>query len=258
MSPRRRLLIALTALLALAVAVVVVVRVWQGRDSGNGSGYPDQSRPGPVLLVPGYGGDTGSLTDLARAIRGTGRTATVVGLPDGGTGDLTRQAATLQAAVRKAVSESGVDSVDLVGYSAGGVVVRLWVDQYAGAHVARRVVTLGAPLHGTTLAGEGAAIAPDACPVACQQLTPGSALLTRLDAAPLPGHLRWMSVWTNDDRTVMPPTSARLDGAVDVALQDVCPAANVAHGQLPSDRRVTELVLGALGSGPLTAPTRCP
>jgi hypothetical protein len=250
MSPRRRLLLAVTALLALAVAVAVVVGVWPR----GGDAYPDQRKPGTVLLVPGYGGNTGSLAGLAGAIRATGRTAIVVSLPDGGTGDLNEQAAALQNAVRK----TGAGSLDLVGYSAGGVVVRLWVDRYSGAHTARRVVTLGAPLHGTTLAGEGAAIAPDACPVACQQLTPGSALLARLGATPLPGHLRWMSVWTEDDRTVMPPTSARLAGAVNVALQDVCPSARVAHGQLPSDRRVTGLVLGALGTGRLAAPTRCP
>jgi triacylglycerol lipase len=253
MSPRRRLLIAATALLALVVAVVVVVRIWQGSGAG-GSGYPDQARPGAVLLVPGYGGNTGSLADLANAIRATGRTAIVVSLPDGGTGDLTRQAATLQ----KAVEKTKADSLDLVGYSAGGVVVRLWVDRYAGAHVARRVVTLGAPLHGTTLAGEGAAIAPDACPLACQQLTPGSSLLTTLNDAPLPGHLRWLSIWTDNDQTVMPPTSAKLTGAVNLALQSICPDAQVAHGQLPSDRRVTGLVLAALGSDPLATPTRCP
>jgi triacylglycerol esterase/lipase EstA (alpha/beta hydrolase family) len=254
MSPRRRLLLAVTALLALAVGVVVVIRIWPGGVAGGSGGYPDQARPGPVLLVPGYGGSTGSLASLASAIRATGRTAVVVTLPDGGTGDLNGQATALQNAVRKVKS----GSVDVVGYSAGGVVVRLWVDRYSGAHVARRVVTLGAPLHGTTLAGEGAAIAPDACPVACQQLTPGSTLLSRLDATPLPGHLRWMSVWTDDDQTVMPPTSARLAGAVNVALQDVCPSARVAHGQLPSDPRVTALVLGALGTGRLAAPTRCP
>ncbi len=239
-----------TALLAVAVAVVVVIRIWpRGGDS-----YPDQRRPGPVLLVPGYGGNTGSLASLASAIRATGRTAIVVALPDGGTGDLNAQATALQNAVRKA----GAGSIDLVGYSAGGVVVRLWVDRYSGAHTARRVVTLGAPLHGTTLAGEGAAIAPDACPVACQQLTPGSSLLTRLDATPLPGQLRWLSIWTSDDQTVLPPTSARLTGAVNLALQTICPAAQVAHGQLPSDPRVTSLTLGALGAEPLTAPTRCP
>jgi triacylglycerol lipase len=231
----------------------VVVRVWTGSGAGTPAGYPDQSRPGPVLLVPGYGGNTGSLAALANRIRATGRTATVVTLPGDGTGDLTAQAAKLQEEVQEA-RDRGATSVDLIGYSAGGVVVRLWIDRYAGAHSARRVVTLGAPLHGTTLAGAGTALAPGACPVACQQLTPGSTLLTRLDRTPLPSRLPWLSIWTDTDRTVTPPSSAVLSGAVNVELQDICPGLAVAHGQLPSDPLATGLVLGALGTDRLAAP----
>jgi triacylglycerol lipase len=258
LAPRRRLLLGGVALavLALVAALTAVLagRAWPDRTGGAGAGRPDQGRPGPVLLVPGYGGNRGSLAALASRIRATGRTATVVSLPGDGTGDLTAQAAVLQTAVTRAL-RGGAGSVDLVGYSAGGVVVRLWVDRYAGARVARRVVTLGAPLHGTTLAGAGAAIAPDACPTACQQLAPGSALLAHLDGTPLPAALPWLSIWTGDDQTVTPPTSARLAGAVDVRLQDVCPDAHVAHGQLPGDPLTTGLVLGALGTAPLAAPS---
>jgi hypothetical protein len=64
----------------------------------------------------------------------------------------------------------------------------------------------------------------------------------------------WLSLWTKNDRTVRPPDSARLPGAVNVPLQDVCADAVVAHGQLPTDPLVTGLVLRALGTGPLVAP----
>jgi triacylglycerol esterase/lipase EstA (alpha/beta hydrolase family) len=252
MAPRRRLLLAVTLLLVAAVAVVVAVRAWPRR----GGGVPDQARPGAVLLVPGYGGNQGSLAPLADRIRATGRTAIVVALPGDGTGDLEAQAAALQAAVRRAVPASG-GSVDLIGYSAGGVVVRLWVDRFDGAAVARRVVTLGSPLHGTRLAGLGSALVPGACPVACQQLVPGSALLTHLDTTPLPATLPWLSVWTTDDQTVTPPDSAKLAGAVNVAVQDLCPGVTIQHGELPSDPVVTGLVLQAIGTAPLTTPEDC-
>jgi hypothetical protein len=55
---------------------------------------------------------------------------------------------------------------------------------------------------------------------------------------------------------VRPPDSARLPGAVNVPLQDVCPDAVVAHSQLPTDPLVTGLVLRALGAGPIAAPGR--
>jgi triacylglycerol lipase len=209
---------------------------------------------GPVLLVPGYGGNRRALLQLAARIERTGRQAIVIQLPGDGTGDLAQQARVLQAAVERAL-RGGAPSVDVVGYSAGGVVVRLWLTDDGGDGEARRVVTLGAPLHGAEIAAVGAALAPGACPLACQQLVPGSSLLNRLNAQPLPVGIGWMSIWTTDDKTVDPPDSARLTGAVNVAVQDICPHEVVSHSGLPTDPVVTGLVLAAIGDGPLTAPS---
>ena len=244
---------------AVAVVAVVVAAVvaTSGAKAAPEAGTPDQNRPGPVLLVPGYGGGQGALDELAARIRqATGRTAEVLTLAGDGTGDLVEQAAVLAAAVEKAY-EQGAPSVDVVGYSAGGVVARLWVSREGGAHQARRVVTLGAPMHGTGLATAGGALVPGACPAACVQLAPGSSLLRELAKEPIPPTLPWLSIWTDRDETVTPPDSARLDGAVNVALQQVCPGNQAAHGDLPTDPAVTELVLQALGTGPLEVPTDC-
>ena len=61
-------------------------------------------------------------------------------------------------------------------------------------------------------------------------------------------------MWTTLDETVTPPQSARLDGAVNVVLQDICPDARTDHSGLPSDPLVLGIVLRARGTGPLTAP----
>jgi triacylglycerol esterase/lipase EstA (alpha/beta hydrolase family) len=253
MSPRRRLLLlAVTATVVVLVAVLGVRRYAAHRPAT----APDQATPGAVLLVPGYGGSRSALSRLAERLRAAGRTATVVRPPGDGTGDLVAQAATLDAAVRAAL-DAGAPSVDVIGYSAGGVVARVWVDRHDGAAVARRIVTLGSPLHGARIAAAGAALAPDACPVACRQLAPGSDLLTRLDRTPLPPGLPWLSVWTENDETVQPPESARLAGAVNVPLQRLCPQARVGHGELPTDPLVTALVLRGIGAAPLTMPDGC-
>jgi triacylglycerol lipase len=253
-SPRRRLLL-LAALAAVLVGVTVVgVRFVAGRVREN---TVDRSRPGTVLLVPGYGGSPTGLNRLADRLRAAGRTAVVVVPPGDGTGDLRTQADVLDTAVRKAVRD-GAPSVDVVGYSAGGVVTRQWVAAHGGAKYARRIVTLGSPLHGAQVAAAGSALAPDVCPVACQQLAPGSGLLATLDAAPLPAGLPWLSIWTENDETVRPPDSARLDGAVNVSMQSLCPQARIAHAQLPTDPQVTALVLRALGDPqPLSTPPDC-
>ena len=252
-SPRRRLLLSGVAVLVAALAAVVVVAV-SGTTVAPREGLPAQDRPGTVLLVPGYGGGKGALTQLSDRIHEkTGRQAEVLTLAGDGTGDLLAQVNVLADAVERAY-KGGAPSVDVIGYSAGGVVAQLWVSRNGGEHQARRVVSLGAPLHGTTLATTGNVLVPGACPVACQQLAPGSALLRELEAQPLPAGLPWLSVWTENDETVTPPESARLEGAVNVAIQQVCPADRAAHGDLPTDPAVTGLVLRALGAAPLSAP----
>jgi triacylglycerol lipase len=245
------------ATVAAVVAAGAGVVATSGTSAAPQAGTPDQDRPGPVLLVPGYGGGQGALNQLAARIRqDTGRPAEVLTLAGDGTGDLVEQAGILAGAVERAYA-GGAPSVDVVGYSAGGVVARLWVSREGGAHQARRVVTLGAPMHGTGLAAAGGALVPGACPTACRQLAPGSTLLQELAQDPVPPGLPWLSVWTERDETVTPPESARLDGAVNVALQQVCPGNQAAHGDLPTDPAVTGLVLQALGTTPLEAPTGC-
>jgi triacylglycerol esterase/lipase EstA (alpha/beta hydrolase family) len=252
-APRRRFLLLGAAAVVLVLAVVLGLRLLGGEDDGV---RPDQATPGTVLLVPGYGGNRTALTRLAARLDAEGRTAEVLTLPGDGTGDLLTQAETLDAAVRAAVRD-GAPSVDVIGYSAGGVVTRLWVDRHAGAEVARRVVTLGSPLHGTRIAGLGAAFASASCPAACRALAPGSDLLDSIDK-PLPARLPWLSIWTENDETVQPPDSARLDGAVNLSLQSICPSARTTHSELPTDPKVTALVLAALGTDPLTEPAACP
>jgi triacylglycerol lipase len=244
-------------IVAVALAVAAGAAFFLLRGPAAVGPRPDQATPGPILLIPGYGGSRAALTQLADRLTAEGRATLVLTLPGDGTGDLAAQAGALDHAVREALA-GGAPSVDLVGYSAGGVVARLWADRYAGAEVARRVVTLGSPLHGTRLAAAGAALAPGSCPQACRQLVPGSELLDDLDGAELPEGLPWLSVWTENDETVVPPDSARLAGAVNVPLQSLCPEREVMHGGLPTDDAVSALVIAALSGAALATPTACP
>jgi triacylglycerol lipase len=253
LSPQRRILVAGLALIVAVAAVVAIVAAVRG-GSGGPAGYPPQNRPGPVLLVPGYGGQTSSLSQLAARIRSTGREATVVGMPGNGTGNLNADASVLNAAVARALG-GGAPSVDVIGYSAGGVVALLWARQDDGSGKARRVITLGSPYHGASIAAGAAGFAPGACPAACQQLVPGSSLLAALDASPVPARPVWMSLWTTDDQVVTPPVSARLPGAINVPIQSICPDEQISHEQLPTNPVVTAIVLQAIGPGPIRFPT---
>ncbi|HYO36227.1 MAG TPA: alpha/beta fold hydrolase [Geodermatophilus sp.] len=243
---RRRLVVTVLALVVVAV-LVTGATLLLGRLSGAAGGEPvSQSEPGPVLLVPGYGGSTASLQPLADRLAAEGRDATVVAVPGNGTADIGGSADVLDEAVDAALERTGANSVDVVGYSAGGVVARLWAAD-GGADVARRIVTLGSPHHGTTLADLAGSLSPDQCPEACRQLATGSSLLTHLNAGDeTPEGPAWVSIWTTQDETVTPPGSARLQGALELPVQSVCADARVAHGDLPRDPLVQALVLEQL------------
>lgn len=214
---------------------------------------------GPVLLVPGYGGSTERLEPLATLLEQSGRDVTVVQPAGAGTGDLEDQAQALADAAAAARTRTGAGSVDVIGYSAGGVVARVWVRELGGDGMARRVLTLGSPNHGTQVAGLASELVPAGCPTACRQLAPDSELLRRLNAGDeTPPGPAFVAVWTTLDELVTPPDSARLDGALNIAVQSVCPASQVRHGGLPAEPAVAAIVRSTLGAGTPAAPDGCP
>jgi triacylglycerol lipase len=174
-------------------------------------------------------------------------------LPGDGRGDFFEQAATLDGIVTDLL-DHGAPSVDVIGFSNGGIVARLWAQRYDGAHRARRIITLGSPHHGADLAAAGVAAVPGQCPMACQQAAPGSSFLKGL-TTPVPTPPAWLALWTTQDETVTPPESARLEGAISLSLQSICPRLRVTHGGLPRDPVVTRIVVAALGPTPMVAPT---
>ncbi len=254
LSPQRRRFLLATSALAVLLLVIAITVYAVNRPAKVTPVV--QSDPGPVLLVPGYGGSTTSLETLRGALEGSGRDVTIVELSGDGTGDLRGQARVLGAAADSAVQRTGAASVDVVGYSAGGVIARLWVRDYGGGDVARRVVTLGSPHHGTDLAGLAGDLTPDTCPVACQQLAGDSDLLRALNAGDeTPAGPVWVSIWTTDDQTVVPPDSASLTGALDFSVQSVCSSAHVEHGDLPRDPSVIAMTMLELGTPAPRLPT---
>jgi pimeloyl-ACP methyl ester carboxylesterase len=161
-----------------------------------------------------------------------------------GTGDLRVQAQHLAEVAARVREDTGAASVDVIGYSAGGVVARVWVRDDGGAKVARRVLTLGSPHHGSSQAALGAEFA-GGCAAACEQLIPDSDLLRRLNAGDeTPAGPLWSTVRSTSDQVVTPVDSAALSGAINIVVQDVCPGSTTAHGDLPS----SPVVLAALGS----------
>lgn len=221
LSRRRRAFFVGACALIAVISVVALVASRRGESIGGV----------PVVVVPGYGGDASTVGTLVEHLGRTGRRVLAVTLPQRGIGDIGGSA----EALARTVAGLGAERVDLVGFSAGGIVVRAFL-QERGAMVARNVVLLGAPNHGTDEAALALGLDPSLCRDACAQLVPGSSFLGELNSGDTtPGNASYFSIWTALDETVTPPTSAVLPGAVNVRLQEVCPSASISHGELVTE-----------------------
>jgi triacylglycerol lipase len=88
-------------------------------------------------------------------------------------------------------------------------------------------------------------------------LVPDSDLLRRLNAGDeTPAGPLWVTVRSTSDQVVTPVDSAALSGALNILVQDVCPASNAAHGDLPSNPVVVAALGSVLGAGTPQVPTR--
>lgn len=252
LSPARRRLWLVVAALAVLGVVAAAVALVAGRDEP--AAPVAQGQVGPVLLLPGYGGTAAGLDPLAAALREEGRVVEIVAPPGDGRGDLRDHAALVAEAAREAVA-GGAPSVDVVGYSAGGLVARLFVAELGGDEITRRVLTLASPHHGTQLADAAAGLGGSGCPEGCRQLRPDSEVVAALNRGDeTPSGPQWAALWTVDDQTVVPPTSGRLEGAVSFGLQDVCPGLVVGHAAVPTEPTVVRMVVAGLGTAPLAVP----
>ncbi len=247
---RRRLVLALcAAVLAVGVALgaVGLLRTLSSPEPAA------QDTLGPIIVVTGYGGGSDALEPLIDRMREEGRVVEVFpGVADN-TGDLNEQAQELGTFIDNVRSETSASSVDLIGFSAGGVVARLWVNELGGDVLARRVVTIASPHHGTILSSLASEIGM--CPDACEQLRPDSDVLRDLNAGDeTPAGPEWITLRSDNDRTVTPSTSADLEGALNIGVQQFCPEARTGHLQLPSSPVVLTTLPLVLDTGEPAAP----
>jgi len=200
----------------------------------------------PLFLVPGYGGDPASMGAVERLLEERGRRVVSVALPGSGRGDIVSSA----RALGEVITEEGASEVDVVGFSAGGLVARTFVQQEGNDAKVRFLVLLGTPHHGTRLAGLATALDPSLCARGCRQMIPGSRFLRTLNSRD-EGSAGTAStnIYSADDGVVTPPESARLAGVRNIRVQDLCPGAQVPHSRLVTDPIALGLVVVALDGG---------
>ena len=112
------------------------------------------------------------------------------------------QAYKVQAKIEEMRTRYGVEQVDLVVHSFGGLISRYYIQELDGLEKVRNLVTVATPHHGTYAAYLG----PGASAV---QLRPDSDFLNHLNAQGFAyGSVRYTSIWSNLDEIVLPPKNS--------------------------------------------------
>lgn len=175
--------------------------------------------PHPVLLVPGWGDDARNLDPLRKRFLGAGWAPEQVAAVqfEDPVGSNEMHAREVGAAVEALAKKTGVQRVDVVAHSMGGLAVRWYLELMEGGPRVRRAVFLGTPNRGTLAAylawGKGG-----------EEMEPGSDFLTKLnDEGAVPRDVRAITIRTPVDLRVIPPRSAALYEVGVTNLEVCCP-----------------------------------
>jgi pimeloyl-ACP methyl ester carboxylesterase len=122
--------------------------------------------------------------------------------------DIKEQAAIIASKIEQVKKEQGVNKVDYVSHSMGGLIGRYYIQNLDGGKSVQNFVSIATPHYGTNIAflgiGEGA-----------KQMRPGSEFMTKLNSGNYmyPG-IKYTSIWTKTDEIIVPAESALLRGSI--------------------------------------------
>jgi len=194
----------------------------------------------PVLLVHGYGCNSGYWHFMSRALRRAGISHHAIDL-EPVFASIDQFVPQLHARIESICRQSGHDKLIIVAHSMGGLVARAYLRDHGAGRVAR-VITLGTPHRGTGLARFGAG------DNSRQMEWSGSAIegrcsawLAELERREDPS-LRplLVSIYSHHDNIVSPQLSSCLPGAVNIEFNGI---GHVALGLHP---RVQQEVITAI------------
>jgi len=188
----------------------------------------------PVLLLHGYGCNSGywaHLTPLLDACHISHATLDLAPV----TAPIDAYVPLVEQGVQDLLAATGAARVVIVAHSMGGLVARAWMRAHGAGRVAR-VITLGTPHHGTSLASFG--VGANAV-----QMRRDGAWLRELAASETAATRALItSIYTHHDNIVAPQTSSELDGARNLAF------GGMGHVALGAHRQILNAVLRELGA----------
>ena len=213
-----------------------------------GLGHPG----GPVVLLVHGTATTAEESwpdGWGRALAGVGWDWCTVQLPGRALVDIHHSTEYVVAAVRTLHARTG-RRVSLVGHSQGAMEIRAavrWWPDVRGV-VDDLVSVTGANRHIPWT--ELAFCQVDGCPPAIWQFSDGAQFMTALNRTPVVDGVDYTSVYSLNDELIQPSMPAEsavatIDGAANIAVQDLCPGRSVGHVQAIYDAAVFAVALDA-------------
>jgi len=188
--------------------------------------------PRPIIVLHGYAMNRANFLPLACRLARAGL-GPIFGFEYWTLGRTAAAARQLGWFIDEVRAATGAAQVDVIGHSMGGVVGRYHVSLAGGDGVVAHLVTIGSPHTGTELSAVGLGHPT-------RELVLGSALLTRLGAAPPPTRTRVIVVWSRGDALVPGAQQRALPGAEVLMYPDL------GHVALLASRRVADALIERL------------
>jgi triacylglycerol lipase len=182
-----------------------------------------------TILVPGFGDNTGKVRGLETFLgRQAIQTCVISPQPSSGSIGIDGLAEQLAKSIEQKLPAE--TRLNFVGFSMGGLICRAYIQRLGGLARTERLITIATPHQGTWAAYTYNR-------PACVQMRPGSRFLRELnhDLAPL-RQLRFTSIWTPLDLTILPSTSSYLPVGTMVPI--VAPF----HRTLLEDKRILSTI----------------
>ena len=200
-----------------------------------GSGVDGATRT-PVVLVHGTGStpEESFAFGYQEALPKLGIPVCTVRLPERGTVDQQRSIQYVVFAIREVNRRAG-RRVSLLGHSQGALLATFAPQFYADlVPLIDDVVGLAGPYQGTQTANNDCA--DGMCSATSWQFRMGSNLNRAFMSGGRPAGISFTAVATQFDQLVTPaPDAARLDGATNIVIQDICPGRTVDHFAIVGD-----------------------
>ena len=200
--------------------------------------YPG-SAAAPVLLLHGYGCNSGYWTQLTARLDAARISHATLDL-EPLFASIDDYVPLVAQAVAQLCAASGAAHVHIVAHSMGGLVARAYLRAHGLARVGR-VITLGTPHHGTSLASFGLGANAAQMRRHGARARPESAWLAALaDGETADLRARLTSIYTHHDNIVSPQSSSELAGARNLAF------GGVGHVALGRNARILDCVIAEL------------